>query len=227
LATWSSTTGTIPLTWQQWVGTTTGSGYTTYNTYVTNASSTTTYATWDRWREIGYIQEPIQWQQEIWGQWHEDDEENRRRLEELERQRDELQRQREQRSREQLAARQAAEERLAEARPRARELLEELVAPEEWVPELELIQVEGSDGQLYRIELHRRTVHGNIVRVDEHGCILGRACVAPEMYVDGMTALPTEDGWVGQYLGLKFDAATFLSHANWSEIHRGYQRVAA
>jgi len=32
--------------------------------------------------------------------------------------------------------------------------------------------------------------------------------------------LPTADGWVGQYLGLKFDAVNFLSHANWSGVGR-------
>ena len=65
--------------------------------------------------------------------------------------------------------------------------------------------------------MHRETVHGNVVRTDEHGCLLGRACVAPSMYGDG-GALPTADGWVGQYLGLKFDAEQFLSHANWSGV---------
>jgi hypothetical protein len=37
---------------------------------------------------------------------------------------------------------------------------------------------------------------------------------------DGYEVLPTADGWVGQYLGLKFDAETFLSHANWSGVRR-------
>jgi hypothetical protein len=114
---------------------------------------------------------------------------------------------------------------MAEARVRARELLENVVAAGDWVPGLELIQVEGSDGRLYRVELHRETVHGNVIRVDEHGCILGRACVAPAMS-DGREVLPNEDGWLGQYLGLKFDAAEFLSHANWSSV-RDCQRQGA
>lgn len=205
-------------TWAQWLQPMLASNATSI-TYATNAITT-----WDQWRDVGYITQPIVWQDEVWGQWHRDDITEAEYYAERQRRQDELQAQREQRSREQLAARQAQVAQMAQARVRARELLEELVAAGDWVPGLELIQVRGSDGQLYRVEMHRETVHGNIVKVDEHGCMLGRVCVAPAMY-DGNDALPNEDGWLGQYLGLKFDAQEFLSHGNWSGVNR-CQRAA-
>jgi hypothetical protein len=106
-------------------------------------------------------------------------------------------------------------------------LLNDLLSPEEQAYRAEhgRVEIEGSDGNLYWLETHRETVHGNIVRVDEHGCHLGRACVAPGMYDGG--ALPTADGWVGQYLGLKFDAEEFLLQANWSGRYGCRQREAA
>jgi hypothetical protein len=209
---YSSTASTIPLTWQQWVGNNTVGTATSY-TYADNAT------TWGQWVTAGSISHTtLTWQDEMWVQWEVQDYVYRRQRNQLTpEEQDELQRQREQRSREELAARQAREEQMAAARVRGRELLEELVDAGDWVPGLELIQLVGSDGQLYRVELHRDTVHGNVLRVDEHGCILGRACVAPEMH-DGVRTLPTEDGWVGQYLGLKFDAEVFLQRANWSSV---------
>jgi hypothetical protein len=189
-------------------------------------NNTTTSATWDTWVNVGHTT-TLEWQQEVWGTWIEDEAEMAEHRAMRQRQRDELQQRREQRAREELAARQEREAQLAQARVRARELLEEMVAADDWVPGLAILQVAGSDGELYRIEMHRETVHGNVVRVDQHGCLLGRACVAPEMY-DGHRTLPTEDGWVGQYLGLKFDAEEFLSHANWSSVQGCRQeRVAA
>lgn len=166
---------------------------------------------WHTWRDDAYDTVEVTWQNEIWNRW-EHDEATRA---DLQQRQDELQALREQRSREQLAAEQLRMENRQVAHTRARELLDLVVADEDRVPGLDLLQVVGSDGNLYRIEMHRPTVHGNIVQVDGHGCILGRACVAPSMHGD-TGVLPTADGWVGQYLGLKFDAAQFLSHANWS-----------
>jgi hypothetical protein len=154
-----------------------------------------------------------------WEQWHQP---IMRTIEQEQAYQDRLQAQREERSRRLLAEK----ARLEGAQDRALVLLESLVSEDER-PLEELIQLVGSDGQLYRIEMHRDTVHGNIVRVDEHGCILGRACVAPAMYdQDAGLALPLADGWVGQYLGLKHDAEGFLSRANWSGM-RGCQQPRA
>ena len=73
----------------------------------------------------------------------------------------------------------------------------------------------GSDGGLFVIEL--RGVHGNIREVDEHGCVLGRVCVAPGMYDHEYgVALPTPDGWVGQYLAIKADEQSLRRTGNWS-----------
>jgi hypothetical protein len=80
------------------------------------------------------------------------------------------------------------------------------------------IAIKGSDGHFYWLETDRQTVHGNIVRTDKHGCHLGRACVAPRMSGRGEGVMPLPDGWVGQYLGLKFDTEAFLSLANWSSV---------
>lgn len=140
---------------------------------------------------------------------------------------DELQAAREQANRERLAREQ---QRMADrivAHSVALDLLDSLLTPDERVTRdtQHFIEVLGTDGRLYRLETHRETVHGNIVRVDEHGCLLARACVAPGMYGEH-GALPTADGWVGQYLGLKFDTVEFLSHANWSQ-HRECHAVAA
>jgi hypothetical protein len=181
-------------------------------TYTTGSISSTT-VTWNQWLTTGTAYSTTAattWQ--AWNQWHEPVMyQYQRTEEELRRLADLQQQQREEYSRRRLAEQQ----RIEGARAVARSLLDEIVAPTDWVEGLELIQVLGSDGHLYRIELHRDTVHGNIVRVDEHGCILGRACIAPSMRANGF-AMPMEDGWLGQYLGLKFHADEFLRRANWS-----------
>jgi hypothetical protein len=179
---------------------------------------------WDQWVSTGtatsYTTQEI-----VWTQWHETEEEARARAEQAARARDEFQRRQEERNRERLARQQELAEQMAAARVLALELLEGLVPAEDRaLGDLSLILVRGSDGHDYRIETHRRSVHGNIVRIDEHGCVLGRACVAPAMYDENNEPLPHEDGWAGQYLGLKFDAEEFLSHANWSETYRGCQQ---
>ena len=187
--------------------------------------STTANHVWTQWTNVGYTTASLpygnttsnyHWQDEVWGQWVDDE----RTEEERRQERDELQARREQHSREILARQQEQQANREAARERALELLDAVVDEEDRIPGLDLLlQIRGSDGDLYRLEMHRETVHGNIVRVDEHGCILGRACVAPRMYAhDEGGALPTPDGWVGQYLGLKFDTEEFLSHANWSQV---------
>ena len=191
-ATWTPTMSTPDRVWTHWLGT----------------SSTTTTAN-------------ITWQQPVWDAWMHDDRIYWREQALTQLQADELQVRREQRSREQLAAEQQRQKDHATARSRAMDLLDGLLTEEERaVRDTEQrVALRVSDGHLYWLEMHRETVHGNIVRTDEHGCMLGRACVAPAMR-DGhsMRALPTADGWVGQYLGLKFDAPRFLSHANWSGV---------
>lgn len=68
-----------------------------------------------------------------------------------------------------------------------------------------------------RYLLGKHGVHGNIAEVDEHGCILGRVCVAPDMYdADAEVYLPLADGWVGQYLALKYDEQRLRNTGNWS-----------
>jgi hypothetical protein len=62
--------------------------------------------------------------------------------------------------------------------------------------------------------------------VDEHGCVLGRVCVAPGMYDgDADAYLPLADGWVGQYLALKFNEEALRATGNWSGLG-GRCRVA-
>lgn len=183
-------------TWMQWT-----------------TASTTASATWNQWITAGTSTTvTMTGQNVVWHNWQEAP--GRRRETN-----DELQALRERQSRERLAREQQRRADREAAKARATELLHDLLteAEQATLRESARVEIEGTDGNLYRLETHRETVHGNIVRVDEHGCILGRACVAPRMYDDG-GALPTADGWVGQYLGLKFDTQEFLSHANWSGV---------
>lgn len=179
-------------TWMQWT-----------------TASTTASATWNQWITAGTSTTvTMTGQNVVWHNWQAEQQTN-----------DELQARREQQSRERLAREQQRRADREAASARALALLTDLLTDQERaaLEEFARIEVEGTDGNLYRVETHRQTVHGNIVRVDEHGCVLGRACVAPSMWSDGEAgALPTADGWVGQYLGLKFDTEEFLSHANWS-----------
>jgi hypothetical protein len=220
---YTATTTAGSMVWTQWI-----QEQPITSSYIQTATITATNSTnvvWDQWRNVGYSTQVLTWQDEVWNAWEQDDDARA----EMQRQRDELQARREQQSREALAREQERQELYLVAHARALELLHEVVAEEDRVPGLDqLIQLRGSDGNLYRIETHRETVHGNIVEVDEHGCMLGRACVAPGMYDrEGGGALPTADGWVGQYLGLKFDAAEFLLQANWSGRRGCQQREAA
>ena len=195
--------------------TVTTNGYTRLAT-TTAATTTSVYSmkrVWDNWVTVNRTTPTLIWQDEAWNAWVDDEATVAARR----RQRDAMQAAREQRSRELLAEDQQRAENRIVAHARALDLLDVLLTDEERASRVarQRIEIVGSDGQLYWIELHRNTVHGNIVRTDEHGCMLGRACVAPDMY-DGGRALPIADGWVGQYLGLKLNAVEFLSHANWS-----------
>lgn len=203
--------------WHQWTSTGTTSATFATTNYPTNV--------WGHWVTTGTASTTITYhQQPIWEVWEEDEHD----LEVLRRYNDEMQARREQRNREALAAAQQQALDRGVAQAAAMTLLFDVLTHEERVAfeESDNITVQGQDGRLYRIETHRDTVHGNIVRTDEHGCVLGRACVAPQMYGDG-GALPTPDGWVGQYLGLKFDTTEFLSHANWSQTYGCRQRTLA
>jgi hypothetical protein len=195
---------------------------------LTNSTATTWTATstdariWQNWITVGSTtSSTITWQQPVWDAWLRDERVYHEARALTRQQADELQVRREQRSREALAAEQARMENRVVAHARALDLLDELLTEDEREvrDSQQRVAVRGSDGHLYWLEMHRETVHGNIVRTDEHGCQLGRACVAPQMR-DGYDVLPTADGWVGQYLGLKFDAVAFLSHANWSGVQR-------
>jgi hypothetical protein len=149
---------TVPVTndriWQYWL----------------NNTSTTTTAS-------------ITWQQPVWDAWMRDDRIYTQQRALTQQQADELQARREQRSREALAAEQARMENRVVAHSRALDLLDNLLTEDERAvrDEQQRVAVLGSDGHLYWLEMHRETVHGNIVRTDEHGCQLGRACVAPGM----------------------------------------------
>lgn len=149
--------------------------------------------------------------------------EQRERIERAEQER----RDREQAERERINRERLAREQLREqARERALELLMMVLTPEERLQHENTgqILVRGSDGHLYELQTtSRNTVHGNIVRTDEHGCRLGTVCVAPKMHQEhdeegGVAALPIEDGWVGQYLGLRHNAEEFLRRGNWSYV---------
>jgi hypothetical protein len=219
--------------WNQWIQTPpiysidpgTGSGITitANNTWTTTVAATTTTsvysmnAVWNNWVTSNNYTPTLTWQDDAWNAWVEDEGYQRTLARRLDRQ----QAKREQRSREQLAAEQQQAENRIVAHARALDLLDVLLTDEERAGRAarQRIEIVGSDGQLYWIETHRQSVHGNIVRTDEHGCMLGRACVAPGMRSE-RGALPTADGWIGQYLGLKLDAVNFLSHANWSGIGR-------
>lgn len=132
--------------------------------------------------------------------------------EQLRAEQDRIQAAREEASRRALAAQQVA----AQAKERATELLLSILTDEEarhWQEHGE-IQVRSQHGNLYVIE--RRGVHGNIRLTDEHGCMLGRICVAPRMHDEEGRTLPTEDGWLGQYLMLKHDEDLIIGRGNWS-----------
>lgn len=173
--------------WYQWAQTS--------NTYTINANYFTRDLIWDTWQDAPITPAPY------------------RTPEEIQADADAAQARREENSRRQLAAQQVR----AQAEDRATELLHALLTEEEMRHYLEHdeIQVRSEHGNLYVIE--KRGVHGNIRMVDEHGCRLGRICVAPRMYDEERRTLPVQDGWIGQYLMLKHDEDRIISRGNWSQ----------
>ena len=202
----------VPATkiWQSWMGgeyvvatnatATTGDVNYVWNTWTTSATTSTgTIAydynyTWQRWERAAADVEEI------------------RRLAQQEL--DAVQARREERAARQLADR----VRLTGAEERAVALFRSLLTPEQLAdfdnPDIHSVTVRGSEGGLYEIETDGR-LHGNIKAVDEHGCVLGRLCVAPSMY-DGNFTMPTSDGYVGQLLGIKFNEELLVTTGNWS-----------
>lgn len=183
--------------WDRWITT----NITTTNTITqfTNAATAYNYSTF---RDI------------IWNEWQNEPAtpDYYRTPEEIQAEADAAQARREEASRQALA-REAVR---AQAEDRAMELLMTLLTEEEtrYYIEHNEIQVRSQHGNLYVIE--KRGVHGNIRQVDEHGCMLGRICVAPIMYDEERRALPLADGWIGQYLMLKHDEDRIIGRGNWS-----------
>jgi len=185
----TTSTTTTSLVWNNWIGTST----------VTNSTNTTYLTTADT----------------IWGLWQTGPitPAPYRTPEEIQADADAAQARREEDSRRRLAAQQVR----AQAEERATELLHALLTEEEmrYYLEHDEIQVRSQHGNLYVIE--KRGVHGNIRQVDEHGCRLGRICVAPKMYDEERRVLPVQDGWIGQYLMLKHDEDLIIGRGNWSQ----------
>lgn len=136
--------------------------------------------------------------------------------EERQRALDREQTRREEQSRVALARRQ----RMEGAQERALELLEMILTPEEKIWRVNNdgnIMVRAESGRMYVIQTDSyHGVHGNVYETDEHGCRLGRICVAPRMHdhVDG--TIPLADGWIGQYLYIKHQEELVRSTGNWS-----------
>lgn len=110
------------------------------------------------------------------------------------------------------------------AHARALDLLKLILTPDQQqeMQSTRCVTVFGQSGKRYRVEMHRETVHGNIVELDGHGCPLRRGCIAPDMYVDS-GALPTPDGWVGQVLAIQHNEGELVARANWSDTRRCQQ----
>lgn len=196
--------------WQEWIeypSWTTGSTTTTgwyavqdnhWRNWVTSSTSTTLTVQTDVWEH---------WQTIRWTAPAPETDEQRQARE------DRAQAAREERSRIALAAQQ----RMEGAQERAMELLMMVLTTEErvWHDQHDEIMVRADSGRTYVIE--KRGVHGNIREVDEHGCLLGRVCVAPLMYEAGtMHSLPLADGWLGQYLAIKHNEEYLRATGNWS-----------
>lgn len=192
-------------TWREWTA--------IQRQWITGATITATGGyVWPRWIEMGHAAENAAGAIRQMGQTAEQMSEEMRLL--RQRQEDARQARREAENRERLAR----EKRQKGARERASELLDMVLSDAEKAymdDHHGRILVRSQHGHLYEIDTRYGGVHGNITRVDEHGCILGRLCVAPRMY-DGHQALPLEDGYVGQYLALRFNEDDLLAKANWS-----------
>lgn len=208
-----------------WGGWTVGNTTTGTSTYITDEQLVRfegTGITWDWMKRTGTIGVPNPIQTEVFNRWQVIHEREVPSPEELQRQLDEMQRYREQEARRRLEAeqrRQRAEEDRVLAQIKGLELLHMLLTDEQ-AEQYALngsVPVRGSEGGMYEIDTLYGGVHGNVIQVDEHGCKLGRVCVAPRMNVDGH-ALPMADGWVGQLLAIKTDEVLFRQRGNWSSV---------
>lgn len=190
----NSTSTTMPTTadriWYSWTANTTATSYNTYKMKMTISDTI-----WNGWQNGPITPAPY------------------RTPEELQAEADAAQARREEASRQALARQQVA----AQAQERAMELLHAILTEEErrYMLEHDEILVRSEHGNMYVIE--KRSVHGNIRQTDEHGCLLGRICVAPRMYDEESRTLPLADGWVGQYLMLKHDEDLIIGRGNWSQ----------
>ena len=96
--------------------------------------------------------------------------------------------------------------RMAGAEDRAETLFRSLLTAEQLITlddeNTSCVIERGSGGGLYQIQIDGR-LHGNIKAIDEHGCVLGTLCVAPDMYT-GNGRMPNMDGYVGQLLAIRF-----------------------
>lgn len=197
-------------TWHYWntTATTTNIVYEDpWRTWTTMTSSTGTVypvqqRTWTRWQEPTYTFDrivPVETPEQV-----------QARLDRAQRQREEA-----------SARALARQQRMLGAEDRAWELFRSLLTEEQirTMDETHEVWVKGSDGGLYVIETWNGRVHGNIRAVDEHGCMLGRLCVQPQMYdYAEAAALPASDGHVGQLLAIRFNEKRLRETANWSGV---------
>jgi hypothetical protein len=224
----ASTASTITFTQDVvWNGWTVGNTTTGTSTFITDEDMVRfegTGITWDNQFQVTINGYANQIQEVIYNHWQVLHEREVPSPEELQRRADEAQRRREEESRRRLEAEQRRaqiEEDRMLAQIKGLELLLMLLTDEQRA-QYDLnarIPVMGSDGGLYEIDTLYGGVHGNVVQVDEHGCVLGRICVAPRMRVAG-GPLPMADGWVGQLLAIKTDEQTFRDRGNWSAVRR-------
>lgn len=209
-ATWSSGTDI----WQSWHATVT----TATTTTGTNIDWFNSNYTWTTGARITY--NPVQ--QEVWKQWDQIYTRERETEAQAEARLFAEQERRDQHQRwvEEASARRLAEQaRIAGSHERGLQVLDMILTAEERMYRLEHqeLMVRGSDGGMFVIE--ERGVHGNVRETDEHGCLLGRICVAPRMFDhEAGLALPLADGWVGQYLAIKHQEAVFRTTGNWSGV---------
>jgi hypothetical protein len=213
--------------WRQWMmlGGTPTTSTTTGTVTVTSWEDPAMAQTWFQWTSGTASTTQVFTHEQIWLAWHQSEA-----LpvtgEQLQSQVDQelldrRQREQEARSRRALAERQQREGLAVVAQSRSVELFQMLLDDEQrlqWAAAMS-VDVRGSSGGLYRIEGHRETVHGNIVKIDEHGCQLARICVAPAMYDDAGT-LPIADGWVGQLLAIRHNEEELKNHGNYSSFRR-------
>jgi len=211
---------------EMWAGWTVGN--TTTGTYTTIADEDMarfegTGVTWDvGWHQMGdALTHAGEAARHVAEQWRGIQQRTVPTAEQLQEFADREQRAREERARRALEQEQryaAAQEARIMAEARGGELLQMLLTPEQKqsLRDRHIIPVRGSQGGMYEIDTLQNGVHGNIVQVDQHGCRLGRICVAPGMREADGRVLPLADGWVGQLLAIMADEEHFRNTGNWS-----------